>query len=278
VYVATPNSEHRAHCLLAIGQRKAVVCEKPFALDAAQAREVVTEARRMGVFCMEAMWPRFVPIMAELESQLREGAIGTVRLVVAQLGMKFVPDPTHRVFSPSLGGGALLDLGVYPLALASRLLGRPERISAHAVMGPTGVDEQIAMVLDYQGGAQAVLTASIRGPLTNDAVITGADGLLHLRAPLYCPDRFSLSRPGLRARVAGASWARGLQTLVSQVRSATTRRRVLGNGYTHEALEVMRCLRAGDLESPQMPLDETVEIMHTIDRIRVACSPSGVHA
>ena len=127
VYVASPHALHREHSLLCLEAGRAVLCEKPFALNATEAREVIASARSRGLFCMEAMWTRFLPAMRRLTELVDAGAIGELRMVTAQLGFPSEPDPSSRLFDPALGGGALLDLGVYPLALASQLLGRPGR-------------------------------------------------------------------------------------------------------------------------------------------------------
>lgn len=285
VYVATPNTLHREHCLLALAHGKAVVCEKPFTVDAAEAASVVAEARKRGVFLMEGMWMRFVPVMRELETLVRSGAIGDVRMLTAQLGLPVEFNPSHRLFDPKLGGGALLDLGVYPLSLAVRLLGRPSRVSSQAVFNPTGVDEQCTVLLEFPGARQATIAASICNRTSNDATVMGTEGMLHLHEPLYCPETLSLVRSqrqggeggkagggladrlGLR-RLKGHRLVREVRDVVKLARTERVTRRVLGNGYAHEAAEAMRCLREGLKESPLMPLDESLTVMQTVDAIR----------
>lgn len=287
VYVATPNTAHLAHCLLALEHGKPVLCEKPFTLDAAEASRVLDTARARRLFCMEGMWMRFVPVLRELESLVRSGAIGDVRMLTAQLGLPVEYDASHRLFDPKLGGGALLDLGVYPLSLALRLLGTPTRVSSHAVFSPSGVDEQCTVLLEFPGARQAVLTTSLCNRTPNDAAIMGTEGMIHLHEPLYCPETLSLVRTrrqgsggearggGLAARL-GVDWERlkhhrllrGVRDVASLARTERVTRRVLGNGYAHEAAEVHRCLREGLLESPLMPLDETLAVMRTVDAIR----------
>lgn len=286
VYVATPNSAHREHCLLALEHGKPVLCEKPFTLDAAEASAVAEAARARGLFCMEGMWMRFVPVLRELESRVRAGAIGDVRMLTASLGLPVEFDPRHRLFDPKLGGGALLDLGVYPLSLSLRLMGRPTRVTSQAVFGQTGVDEQCTILLEFPEGRQAALTTSVRNRTTNDAALMGTEGMIHLHEPLYRPETLSLVRSprlgGVRevSRVRAYAERLGLERLkhhplvrevreaVGFVRTERVTRRVLGNGYAHEALEVMRCLREGLRESPLMPLDESVELMRTVEAIR----------
>lgn len=286
VYVATPNSVHQEHCLLALAHGKPVVCEKPFTVDAAEAATVVDEARRRGVFLMEGMWMRFVPLMREVETLVRSGAIGDVRMLTAQLGIPVEFNASHRLFDPKLGGGALLDLGVYPLSLAIRLLGRPTRVSSQAVFNPTGVDEQCTVLLEFPGARQACVTASICNRTPNDAAIMGSEGMLHLHEPLYCPETLSLVRSrrqggeggkgggGLAARLGlerlkQHRLLREVRDVVNFAREQRVTRRVLGNGYAHEAAEAMRCVREGLRESPLMPLDDSLTVMRTVDAIRL---------
>ncbi|WP_257455705.1 Gfo/Idh/MocA family protein [Archangium lipolyticum] len=286
VYVATTNNAHRDNCLLALEHGKAVLCEKPFTLDAAEATAVVEAARARGLFCMEGMWMHCVPVMRELESLVRQGAIGDVRMLTAQLGFPVEFDARHRLFDPALGGGALLDLGVYPLALALRLMGKPTRITSQAVLGKTGVDEQCTVLLEFPEGRQAAITTSIRNRTTNDAALMGTEGMIHLHEPIYRPETLSLVRAPRQGGARTASRVRGyaerlgldriarhprvrdVRELLQLVRAERVTSRVLGNGYAHEALEVMRCLREGLKESPLMPLDESVELMRTVDAIR----------
>ncbi|XXF78078.1 Gfo/Idh/MocA family oxidoreductase [Myxococcaceae bacterium GXIMD 01537] len=284
VYVASPHAAHAAHCLLALAAGKPVLCEKPFTLDAAEARAVIAAARKRGVFCMEGMWMRFTPVFQEMEARVRAGAIGDVRMLTAHLGFPVEFSAGHRLFDPALGGGALLDLGVYPLSLAVRLLGRPTRVASHAVFNPTGVDEQVTMLLDFPGARQATVTTSLCNRAPNDAAIQGTEGTIHLHEPLYCPETLSLVRThrqvgggggGLASRL-GLGWLqqhplmKGVRDAVRFARTERVTRRVLGNGYAHEAAEVHRCLREGLRESPLMPLDESLAVMETVDAVRQA--------
>ncbi len=277
VYVATPNAFHKDHCLLCLENGKAVLCEKPFALDAAQARQVIEVARGKGLFCMEAMWMRFIPLMRLLPALAHSDSIGDIRMVTIQLGFSNIVEPGRGVFDPTLGGGTLLDLGIYALSLASQLLGTPARIDSQAVIGTTGVDEQMAALLAYAGGQQAILTASLRNQTSNDAMIMGTRGYIHVHAPVYSPTRLSLVRtpPIMASSPRPPSLLRTIYARVRQyvplrppgrVRAIT--RPYRGNGYHYEAAEVVRCLQAGELQSPIMPLDETVRILEVADSIR----------
>jgi predicted dehydrogenase len=289
VYVATPPGTHRALALTSLAAGRPVLVEKPFTTDADEAREVVDEARRLGLFCMEALWTRFLPLVREVDSLLRGGAIGTVLGVTGSFGNTTVEAPHLR--DPALGGGALLDRGVYPLSFAVRALGRPDAVAAQAVLGPTGVDEEVSAVLRHGTTGLSSIQASFRGELANDLRYTGTRGSLWVRGPAYRPAAASMVRtppaeegPAPSPAVAGprlldAPWAHGLRQVVGLVPPSIRSRAVplvrpyRGNGYHYQAEEVARCVRLGLLESPVMPGDETVTVMETVDRIRAATSP-----
>jgi predicted dehydrogenase len=285
VYVATPNVSHRGDAIALLEAGRAVVCEKPFATTGAGARAIVDVARRSGVFCMEAMWMRFVPIMRDLHSLVTSGAIGDVRTVVAQLGMPFARG--HRALDGGDGGGVLLDLGVYPVSFAMSLLGRPTNVVARRVLGSGGADEQVSIILDFDGGRQAILGASGRTRTANDATILGTEGMIRVNEPLYCPESLTVTptspiggepkraERGRLARVKDANLVRELRAIVRRAKAKTITRRVLGAGYAHEIIEVNRCLRAGEKECATMSLDETIAVAETLDEIRRAWAPTG---
>jgi predicted dehydrogenase len=244
---------------------------------------------------MEAMWTRFLPAMAELRALLAAGAVGEIRYLMADLGTDTGPEPDARVASTELGGGALLQKGVYLVSLASMLLGRPDRIVSLADAGPTGVDEHSAVVLGYPDHRLAVLLTSIGTRTRREGVVVGSTGQVRIHAPVLCPSTLSVStRPhrrragtgddgaasGMAARLISYGkrnrllrrlreryWSLG-ERLVHGVRTRVIRAPVLGEGLHYQACEVMRCLRAGRLESETMPLDESVQVMETLDLIR----------
>jgi predicted dehydrogenase len=253
VYVATPHPFHAEHALLAIGAGKPVLVEKPFAMDAGEARQIADAARAAGVFCMEAMWTRFLPHMVRLRELLAEGALGEIVAVSADQGMRFEPDPQHRLFAPELGGGALLDLGIYPFSFASMVLGAPETVRAVATGAFTGVDQTTSAVLTYPQGAHAVLICTSASATPMRAWVAGTQGRIEIDPPWYHASSFTLTRP------AGSS-----------ERFESPGGMVVGRakGMRFEAEEVARCLRLGLGESPVLPLDETVSIIGTLDEIR----------
>jgi predicted dehydrogenase len=248
IYVATPNPLHKKHSLLCLESGKAVLCEKPFALNAREAEEVIQAAREHKLFLMEAMWSRFFPLMAKVRSLLADRAIGDVQMLVADLGIQFDFDPLDRRYALGLGGGALLDLGVYLVSFASMIMGPPSKIASLAHLGETGVDEQAGIVFEYGQGQVSTLHTSIRVDSPVEAILMGTKGQIRLNPWWIRPDRLTLSVTG------------GETTTIEMPYE--------GNGYQFEAAAVMDCLRANELESELMPLDETLSIMQTMDAIR----------
>lgn len=248
VYVSTPHPAHHAAAMLALTAGKAVLCEKPFTLNAAEAVELVETARARGVFLMEAMWTRSLPHMVRIRELLAEGALGDVRTVLADHGVRFERDERHRLFAPELGGGALLDLGIYPVSFASMVLGTPSAVTAVSDRAFTGVDAQTSMLLRHPGGGHAVLTTTLEADGQNRAVIVGTEARIEIDRVWYTPTGFTVTD-----------------------RDGSVQRHDVpheGSGLRHQAAEVARCLRAGLTESPVMPLDETVSIMRTMDEVR----------
>jgi predicted dehydrogenase len=247
VYVATPHPMHHANAMLALEADRPVLVEKAFTMNAAEAQDLVDVARAKGLFLMEAMWTRFLPHMAEIRRLLAEGALGDIVTVSADHGQWFPENPKSRLFDPKLGGGALLDLGVYPVSFASMILGEPDRIATMVDPAFSGVDGQTSMLFGYAHGAQAVLTCTSAARSPTRAAIVGTEARLEIEGPFYTPTSFTLMpRGGTPSTFAEAYPGRGLW---------------------HEADEVARCLHEGLLESPLMPLDETVSIMKTMDAV-----------
>lgn len=248
VYIATPHALHHANARLCLEAGKAVLCEKPFTLNGAQARDLAQLARERKLFLMEAMWTRFLPAMAEVRRIIEGGTIGEVRFLTADFGFRKEFDPRHRLFDPLMGGGALLDVGVYLASLASMLFGPPEQTRSLVHVGSSGVDEHEALLFGYEGGRFAQLTAAITTDTPQEATIVGSTGSIRLHAPWWKVTRLTVAADGRLPESIDAPF--------------------LGNGYTHEAIEAMRCLRAALPESPLMPLDETIAIIETLDRVR----------
>ncbi|WP_062304961.1 Gfo/Idh/MocA family protein [Demequina subtropica] len=244
VYVATPHSHHHEHALMAIEAGKHVLCEKAFTQNAAQAREVVAAARAKGVFLMEAMWTRHLPHVHALRELIVRGEIGDLVSVQADHGQAL----THveRMWNPELAGGALLDLGVYPIAFAHDLLGVPERITASGRLRETGVDGQVSVVFDYPG-AQAILTTTMEVRTPNVALIGGTEGYVEVHDTFYTPTSFTVTK------------ADGTTSFFDGD---------VPNGFQYEAAEVARCIVAGDTESALLTLDHSIEVMEIMDEVR----------
>ncbi|MFE1908192.1 Gfo/Idh/MocA family protein [Streptomyces gardneri] len=248
VYVATPHHAHREAAGRALEAGKAVLCEKALTLNAREAEELVTLSRDRGLFLMEAMWMYCNPLVRRLAELVRDGAVGEVRTVQADFGLQgpFVAD--HRLRDPAVGGGALLDLGVYPVSFAQLLLGEPDSVQAHALISPEGVDLNTGMLLGWDSGASALLSCSLVADTPLTAAVTGTLGRIEVPRGFFFPERFTLHRDGREPEefVAGDD----------------------PHSFRHEAAEVMRCLRAGETESPLVPLEGSLAVMRTLDAVR----------
>lgn len=247
VYVATPHSRHAADTLMYLEAGKHVLCEKPFALNAGEATAMADAARSRGLFLMDAVWSRFLPSYRSLADVLGEGRIGEPLLVEADFGFRADVDPAHRLFDLQLGGGALLDLGIYPVQLCSMVLGAPDSVVALGSIGATGVDEQVAAVLHQPDGSLGVIKAAVRTGLSCTARISGSEGWIDLPAWMHCPHEITVST------------RRGIERLDCSFS---------GGGLRFEIEAVHRSLLAGETESNVMPLTETLQIMSTLDAIR----------
>ncbi|MEU2118013.1 Gfo/Idh/MocA family oxidoreductase [Streptomyces sp. NPDC016459] len=249
VYVATPHANHVAAATACLEAGKPVLCEKPFALSGHQARLLTELATEQGLFLMEAMWTYVHPLVRRVVELVADGAIGEIRALHAHFGGRVTVPPEHRLWDPATGGGALLDLGTYPVSFAHLLLGAPESVAAHARLSPQGVDEQTGILLGHSGGAMAVLSCSLLADDERRAVVYGTAGRIEIPADFYNPSALVLHRDGHEPQTYTAPPQRG-------------------NGYGHQAREVMRCLRSGLTESPLVPLAGTLAVMDTLDAVR----------
>ena len=247
IYVATPHPMHRDNAILALRAGKHVLVEKPFTMNAEEAREVVAVARENRRFVMEAMWTRFLPHIGVVRDWLADGVLGEIVTVIADHGQWFAEDPEFRLFAPQLGGGALLDLGVYPVSFASMVLGPPARIVSLSDPAFTGVDAQTSMIFGYDSGAHAVLTTTLRAKSPTRASIVGTEARIEIAGDFYAPADVTLHPRGAEPQT------------VASVHE--------GRGLHHQADEVARRLAAGELESETMGLAETISIMETMDTV-----------
>jgi predicted dehydrogenase len=247
VYVATPHARHEVDTIGLLQAGKHVLCEKPLALNARQAARMAEEARRRGLFLMEAIWSRFLPAYRSLVDIIGEGRIGEPLLVEADFGFRRPVVPSHRHFARELGGGALLDLGIYPIQLCTLVLGPVERVVADGVVGETGVDEVVTALLHHPEGRLGVVKAALRVSMTCTARIAGTNGVIDLPAMMHCPNSLTLS--------SGAG--------VDHIDASFE-----GNGLRFEIDEVHRCLAEGRTESAVVPLEESIALATVLDSIR----------
>lgn len=260
VYVATPHRQHHAIALAAVEAGKHLLVEKAFTVTLAGTREVVEAARARGVFVMEAMWTRFQPTVVRLRELLAEGVVGEVRSVRADLGLRVPFDASDRLWDPAQGGGALLDLGVYPTSWLQMVLGgTPASLEVAGDLGPNGVDAESTLLWRTDDGRHGVATCSLLSPLPGQAAVFGTEGWIEVPPRFHHPHRLLVHRTG---------GGRSVEHTEEVVLPAT------GTGYSHELNEVHRCLAAGLTESPTMPLDDTVAVMSVLEQ---ALHALGVH-
>lgn len=247
VHVASPHSEHLEHALLAIAAGKHVLVEKAFTVNAAEAEQVFEAARTAGVFVMEAMWTRFLPHVVVIREVLAAGEIGALVGVIADHGQNMGHHPaTHRLHAPELAGGALLDLGIYPVSFAHDLFGAPDRVTAIGALTPTGVDGQVTIALSFRD-AQASLHTTLEANTATTAVVFGTHGRIEIHGRFYAPTQFTVVRDD------GTHW---------------TYDGMVDAGMQYEAAEVARCVAAGLSQSPLMTWQGTLDVMGTLDEVR----------
>ncbi|MDQ1056955.1 putative dehydrogenase [Arthrobacter globiformis] len=249
VYIASPHTYHHAHALLALNAGKHVLVEKPFTINAREAQEIFALAEAKGLVALEAMWSRFLPHMARLREIVAEGSLGQIRKVTASHNQNLPKDPAHRLNDPALGGGALLDLGVYPVSFVFDVLGTPDTIRASASMTATGVDRQTAAIFEYPDGQQAIVDCALDTASNNRAAIIGTEGWIDIEPTWYNPTPFT------RFDNAG-------KVLESFDQPVTSR------GMQYQAAEMEGLIRAGRTAGTVLPPGESVAVMAAMDEIR----------
>jgi predicted dehydrogenase len=252
IYVATPHHLHFENAMMCIQKGKAVLCEKPFTINSKQLDILVKTAREKKVFLMEAVWTRFLPGIIKTMELIKEGQIGEIKMLNADFGFQADYNPESRLFNPFLGGGSLLDIGIYPVFLSLLLLGYPKEIKAVAIKVPTGVDESVSISLAYESGALASLYCTFACFTTTDADIYGDKGKIHLETQWFRPTEVVLSRNN-----------ESPEELSFPAKA---------NGYEYEALEVMKCIENGFTESNILGLDFSLQLMKLLDAIRGKCN------
>jgi len=262
VYVASPHTGHLEHTLLFLAAGKHVLCEKPLAVNAAQARAMTAAAASADRLLMEAVWSRFTPGYQAMRSVLDAGEIGDVLLVEAEFGFRAPFDPLHRLFNPALAGGSVLDIGIYPVQLAHLILGPPEAVTASGIVGTTGVDEHVVAVLRHAGGALAVAKSSLRADLAGTARITGTLGSIEVPSSMWAPETLIVRLPVLPTRIGAAADVRPPERRIETP--------LVGTGLHYQVRHVHDRLRAGHVASDVVSPAESVRIAETLDAIRAA--------
>ncbi|MDP4255722.1 MAG: Gfo/Idh/MocA family oxidoreductase [Bacteroidota bacterium] len=251
VYIATPHGYHCEHARLCLANGKAVLCEKPMALSNRQVQAMIGVARANQCLLMEAMWTRFLPIMERVTGLIGEGQLGAIRHVRADFGFKAPFNPEGRLYNLRLGGGSLLDIGIYPLFLCLFLLGEPDELLASAHLAPTGADETCQALFQYRDGRSAAIHSTLACQTSITAEIAGTEGMIRIPTPWYKNDRFLLERTGEEPR------SFDLTPMV--------------NGFEYQIREMMSCLDRGLTESPRMPHSLSLAMSRVMDKIRGQC-------
>lgn len=248
IYVATPHVFHMENTILALRAGKPVLCEKPFAVNSSQAKKMIETARSQNLLLMEAMWTRSLPHIQRVREILASGVLGEIIAVEADHGQPLARLKIPRLMLPELAGGALLDLGIYPVSFAHLVLGVPSKISASASFTPEGVDGQTSAIFDYPSGAQAILTANMIVKTPCRAVISGTEGRLEIDRTFYNPT--------------------AMRVILNDESVTEYPNVYVGHGLREQAAEFVRCVQDKQTESPLLTLDETQSIMQSMDEIR----------
>ena len=264
VYIATPNALHAQHSILCLENNKPVLCEKPFSTSKSEADEVIKLARNRNLFCMEAMWSRFMPIIEQARLVIQSGEIGEVKMFTASFAKLKKFDPNNNIYKKELGGGCLLDLGVYPISLAVHFLGKPTDVKGFLAYGPSGVDEQVSVLFNYPDGRQALLAASFNANYDNNIKIYGSKGVLTIKEPMYRAAKLKVSHYSYQDKLYGKI----LDKIKEKYLVKTKKIAVKGNGYHYEADEVVRCLTQGRLESDKMSWSDSLTVLQIVEQIR----------
>ena len=252
IYVATPHSHHYEHTMLCLNHDKAVLCEKAFAINSRQAKEMIKTAKERKIFLMEALWTKFLPHYKKLQELLKQKTLGDIKSVLANFGFKTSRTSPQRLFDPLLGGGSLLDIGIYNVFITISVLGKPDSIEATMIPSSTGIDEQIAVLFKYNNGAMAQLFSSFTTNLPIQAEINGTEGCITLTTRFYEP-----------------STTIQLSKKIPYEREVIPVENEAGLGYHYEARHVNECLKKGLIESPVMTHADTLTLMEVLDTIRM---------
>lgn len=248
IYIATPHNSHCQNALLCLENKKPVLCEKPLAVNLMQVNKMISTAEKNNTFLMEAMWTRYLPKIEKAIQLIDDGKIGDIQYLRSDFGFYAPFNPDGRLYNPDLAGGSLLDIGIYPIFFALQFMGYPNKITAHARLGQTGVDESCSMVLEYEDGRMAQLFSTILAdtPMTTD--ISGSQGHLTFLKPLHAPADIYINNKKNEIKKYKMNYK--------------------GNGYHYQAIEVMECLEKGLLQSEKISWDFSRNMMSLMDEVR----------
>lgn len=249
VYIASPHSHHYEHALLCLNHKKAVLCEKAFAINSREVQSMIEASRQNNTFLMEAFWTRFQPSFLKAMEIITSGELGALKLIRSDFAFNAEYNPEKRLYNVELGGGSLLDIGIYPIFMSLMALGKPSEIKTMATFAPTGAEETIMMSFQYPGGENASLVSSFSSYSSTQTEFCCEYGFIRLNRRFYTPTSLTYWKTEEEEK-----------TIVFE--------KGLGNGYELEAAHVMECLDAGLTESPMMPLSFSLDLMDTMDRVR----------
>jgi len=249
IYIATPNNLHHPNTVLCLNNGKAVLCEKPFALNESQALEMIDLAQNKNLFLMDALWTKFLPHYQKMMEIVRSGSLGEIKVVLGNFGFRANAEPNSRLLDPELGGGSLMDIGIYNIFTTLNILGKPDEIKVSTNTTDQGIDEQCAIIFKYNNGAMANLFSTISADLGTEVEISGTLGRLKMTTPFY--DLTSVLE----------LYVHGKKTIIETEKEE-------GLGYQYEARHATNCLLNGMTESPVVTHSDTVLLMQTLDRIR----------
>lgn len=248
IYIATPHVFHFDNTMMCLHAGKAVICEKPFAMNLKEVEIMINTAREKNLFLMEALWTRFIPGTVKVMELIEQNSIGEVHSIQANFGYLATTDPSSRLMAKELGGGSLLDIGIYPVFISLLLVGIPREIRSIAQLTTTGIDQHCAMLLKFKNGATAILESSFLAQTSNTAVIYGSKGKITMQAPFHHTENISVE--------------------IHNKEPYHIHTPLVNNGYFHEIEEVKNCLLSGQLESDKMSLENSLELTRTLDLIR----------
>ncbi len=248
VYIATPHVFHAENTIMCLEAGKAVLCEKPFAMNSHQVEMMISKAKEKNLFLMEALWTRFLPTIRYIENFISSGNVGEVIQIHSDFGFKAIYDPESRLFNKKLGGGCLLDIGIYPVFISLLLLGYPDEIVSSAIIGKTEVDESMSIIFKYNKGAISLLSSTFKANTTCETIICGTEGMIKIHKMWHAPSYLTI--------------------IDSKGNNYDVKFNYKGNGYEYEAQEVTNCLLNNLKESPSLSLSFSQKLITLLDNIR----------